>query len=119
MKNKKFFITIILLSGLATIIFSGCSFIPSFNSKICIYDCEHGKLEVTLISEYVNENNFLVIGYPDSGYCLLASNLYIYDNNDNNKILPSTLTKKNSFQFSAKRDAKITVSAFFTKIEQD
>lgn len=121
MKNKKKFLIIsTLLSGLVVVLLSNCSLIQNLNTVICIYDCEHGKVEVSRISESKDEIEFLVTGYPDSGYCLLSKNLYIYDNSENTKLWIVTLAdQKNTFTFSARQNARITVSAIFTKLTQE
>ncbi len=120
MKNKKFFIISILLAGLATVILSSCSLMQSFNTEIYIYDCEHGRIEISLISENTDEIDFLVTAYPDEGYCLLADSLYIYDNPKEKKILPTSISEQNnSYKFSAKHQSNITISALFTKITQE
>lgn len=120
MKNKKFILIAILLSGLAAVFLSSCSLMSEYNTNICIYNCEHGKIDVKLISETSGNNSFLLVGYPDSGYRLLAKDIYVYNHNDNMNILVTTLfNQENVFNFTAGLDAKITVSAFFTKIEQE
>ncbi len=120
MKNKKFFIISILLAGLATVILSSCSFMQSYNTEIYIYDCEHGRIEVSLISENTDEIDFLVTAYPDEGYCLLADFLHIYDNSKEKEILLTSISKQNnSYKFSANHQSKITVTALFTKITQE
>lgn len=120
MKNKKFLITVTLLISVTLLIFTSCSFLPNMTSYICIYDCEHGKIEVQCISETIETNEFLVTGYPDAGYCLLEKNVYIYDYENRAQIHATPLTdQKNVFKFSADFYRKITVTAFFTKETQE
>lgn len=126
MKNKNFFIISVLLA----ILFSSCSLIPRVNTEIHIYDCEHGRLEVKRISEIQKDIEFMIIGHPDEGYCLLAENLYIYAHEESESILfgneineyinPITnLDYENTFNFTLKAGTRVTISAFFTKIAQE
>lgn len=131
MKNKCF----LLISILISVLFFSCSLMPKFNTCIYIYNCEHGAIEVQLVSEQKKGNEFLLTAYPEYGYHLDINNLFIfsdinneeYNSNiddyyidyyidyDNKRLAPSETGKKNQFTFRAPKNANVTISAYFSK----
>ena len=117
MKNKKLLITVILIFSLAAILFSSCSQMEQADTYVCINDCRNGKIEVKCISKTLDGYDFLVIGYPDSGYHLLSEDLHIYEYKSNSGIskIPYS-NEENKYKFSVDPGERIIISAFFTKI---
>ena len=120
MKNKKLLISVILIFSLAAILFSSCLLSERSNTYVCINDCKHGKIEAKCISKTLDYYEFLVTGYPDPGYCLLSENLHIYYYEGNTSISNTPyLNKENAFTFEVASGNKVSISAFFTKINQE
>lgn len=118
MKNrKKSFIFILIL-----LFFSGCSLLPEQNLYICIYDCDHGTLEVKVKEETKDYIDFLIIPHPETGYTLNEKNLIIYNYDHKgwiDYIKPDYIEEENYFIFSSEKENRITISAFFTKISME
>ena len=119
MKNiKKSFITILIL-----LIFSGCSMIPNVNTYVCIYDCEHGTLEVKIKEQTDSTIVFLIIPHPETGYSLKKDNLIInyYNENENwqHYITPQTMDDEKYYIFRTDYRTKVTISAVFTKTSKE
>jgi hypothetical protein len=107
---------------------------PEFNTYVQIYDCVHGSIEVQLKEENDSGIEFYIILHPDEGYYLKNNkDLYIINHNENNKhnyasysyknnitwVIPKSTDDKNVYILKVDRESKLTITAFFTKIEQE
>ena len=123
MKNLK----IIFLSILLIFVFSACSLMPSSNTYIQIYDCMHGSLEVEIKEKSYDDTEFYIYVYPEEGYELDADNIFVIDHEkaahfwseDEARINCFKTNNKNIYTFSVSTNSKISITAFFTKIEQE
>lgn len=126
MKNLKNILLLILLTG----IFEGCSLMSDSNTYVQIYDCIHGRVEVEVREKTFQYTEFCLYVYPDKGYTFDSDNLYIMSHNekgryndyyysDDNRIIPIGTNNKKIFYFKADTGAKISITAFFTKLEQE
>ena len=126
MKKLKILITSVLLSVFILALFASCNFMTSLNTYIYIYDCEHGRIEVEYIESDGNRKKYKIIPYADELYYLHQKNLYVIENSDsdssnyfyyNNDSYINFWTYNDDYAFYADKNAKITISAIFTKVE--
>ena len=132
MKNLR----ILFISIISTVILASCSLMPELNTYVQIYDCIHGSIEVQLKEENDKGIDFYIILHPDEGYYLKKTeDLYIIDHSDNNKhnyasysysyfndltqLVPKCTDDENVYILKVDRQSKLTITAFFTKIEQE
>ena len=131
MKKKSF----LLISVILSILFTSCCNMFKYSSYIYICDCYHGYIEVQTVYEHKDGSEFLLIAYPEDGYCLTIDNLHICTDKDNRKkysnfeilyspygneydgyeLCPSKTANENQYIFRATKDAKVTIFAHFTK----
>lgn len=123
MKNIK----IVFILIFTAVMFSACSFMGTSNTYVQIYDCIHGSVDVQVKEEKIQETDFIIYIYPDEGYELDVEKLYIMDHNksgysksryyddDEARVFPVSTENKNIYYFTASNNARITITAFFTK----
>lgn len=126
MKKLKILITSVLLSVFILALFASCNFMTSLNTYIYIYDCEHGRIEVEYVESDGNRKKYKIIPYADEGYYLDEKNLYVIDNSDSDSSnyfyydddsYINFWAYNDDYAFYADKNAKITISAIFTKVE--
>ncbi len=125
MKRSRF---LIIFSVFIFQLFISCSLMYNKNTYVCIYECEHGIIEVECISEDREETEFLLFAYPENGYHINREDILVFVNKDKDsedyiedfifndtqlELYPAG--KENQYRFKAKKNTHITISAFFTK----
>jgi len=124
-------IKIVILLVLVSVIFSGCGLLSTKNTYIQILNCEHGSIDVQLTAEHGNGSDYLLIAYPENGYCLKYENLFIYNDHpsdladyyaaysmtDYGRIIPIGTHNENVYMLQVDKESRIIINALFTKIE--
>lgn len=126
-------IYILFLCLMATFIITSCENFITEKSEIYVYDSEHGSIEVKHISSTSLSSRYEIVPYPDEGYCLEKDNIKIFihseDFSESNRyssnhdygysiILEYDSEVGERFIFDLYHPINISISAFFTKIEE-
>lgn len=97
-------------------LFSSCYFM-GLNTDVTIIQPENGRLEVKLVDDSFGELKYEITAFPDNGYELLSSNIFITTNDKKGeKKVISNIPETNCRFIFTCDDSNLIITGLFTKI---